>query len=1123
MSQRDATPVQPGAPTGDIEGLRRHSRRLIYGGGGLLSLLIVLTMLAGAASVVGDFHARQRQVFHDGQVAIDYFLAQRDRAYASSMNANDLLWATQQASLARNGAPLAQAFAAHGEQLEVMAEGKLAVPWLALGDGTAAMPPEKLAAYLAMLKEYSAYTAVTVTAVQARGAVVAYAYEPSGTLFAITGIRDEAQLLQALKVTTRAQAFALLREGETHLQGTHPHAGPVASSFAGERIVSYYGVNPVTGQPSLVGLLTLTTGGKPYFRRVVFESMDNIKMRLDATTKGSFVVVDGRGHLVLEHGAIPAGAVAAVAAARALAQGDAAVRREHRDGLFFVAGPLHGVDWTVAHVYTWSDLFAEQGTKLGALAGAAVLLLALLWMLLSRLDRRVFAPALADASRVYESEALSRVIIGTSPVGLCLLDRASGAPMVENDAACELAGVAPADAASPSLYADLIAHASAQGFAELHEFQWTRDRQDGRREHLQVSMALSSYLEHPVWVCALRDVTAQAELEENLRRARHDSETARQAAESASRAKSAFVATMSHEIRTPLNAVLGHLELLSRSRLEAPQRERIERIRLSADALLAIISDVLDFSKIEAGQLDIAAAPFALRPLVEQAALLYAPEAQRKGVKLFYAIDPTLAAGYVSDAHRIRQIVNNLLSNAVKFTESGRIVLRVAAGELAEAGMPCLRFQVIDSGIGMSAAQVSQLFEPFTQADASISRRYGGSGLGLALCRQLARLLGGEIRAESTAGAGSVFTLDLPVAPEQAPAAPSRPLEGQRVTLLSFAPEWRTEIGGLLSAWGATVTVIAQPVEATAPGDVLLIFGEPRSWSEEDERALVERHRRVIRAYANGPLVPETRDGASYLSCYASQALLAAIKQEPAVRNEVQAMPGVRAVRGRLLLVEDHAVNRELIQQQLEELGFEVDSAENGEDALRHWRAATYAAVLTDINMPVMDGYTFARALRERDRDVPILAITATALASERARCKAAGITDLLLKPLSLERLDEALARIAPGTAVAPAAAASRRFPEKVRRAFVDTGRQDLARLDEANRARDAQTLLDVVHSFKGVLLMMGERDAGEQCAALETRLRDEGSGVPAQDIRHLMERLDAVLRRFEAELEAQV
>ncbi len=1125
LPSTDASAAQ-GRPA--LSALRRSQRRLLFGGGGLISLLIVLTAVFAAVAEINDFHAAQRQAFVEARSSVDYFLFQRDRAYATSINGNDAMWSGQRAYLQRQGEPLAARFLQAGGELLVRAEGAAAVPWLVLGRQGTPLPRPLLEAYLGMMVEYSAYTTAATSALRVPGTLTMYAYEPQGRLLAVAGVADEAQLLRALRVDTREEAFARLLAAEQLVHGVRVAPGPVQSATASGRVVSRFDANPISGQPSLVGVQTLADGRTAYFRRVLFEPVEGIRSRLDDRESGAFAVITRDGRTVLRTAAMARDVTpqlaGRVARAEQAAGGDG---RLYLDGRFVVHGTLAGVDWSLIHLYGWADMWHDKGARLLAQALAALTILGALWLLLLRMDRRVFAPALADASRVYESEALSRVIIDTSPVGLVLMDPDSGQPLVENELARHMAGTAAGNG-GPGLYALLAEHARQQEPQPVQEFQWLAAEEGDAQVRLQVSMALAAWRERTVWVCALRDVTAQAELEQTLRHARRDAELAREAAESASRAKTAFVATMSHEIRTPLNGVLGHLELLARSPMQEGQRERLERIRLSADALMDIISDVLDFSKIEAGQLDIDPVRFTPRPLIEQAALLYSAQAQRKGVKLYYAIEPALERAVVADVHRIRQILNNLVSNAVKFTESGRIVIRAALLERPRDAAPMLRLQIVDSGIGLDEAQLAQLFQPFQQADASISRRYGGSGLGLALCQQLARLLGGSIRVESTLGVGSVFSLDVPVqaVDDEAPSV-EPPLRGRRVTLLSASAEWRSEIGQLLGRRGADVTVIEQPEQfvGDAADATALVFGERRAWSVEDEDALLARHGRVVRANVGGPLSPEQRADGIHVNCYASDALVLALgrpRLAPVVAD-VASRPA-SGTHGRVLLVEDNPVNRELIQQQLEELGFGVDTAENGREALATWQEDEHLAVLTDINMPVMDGYQLARALRARSATLPILAVTATALASERERCREAGITDLLLKPMNLQALSRALQRYlgspaahaAPSTPSPSPEGATPDMPEKLRRVFVDSSRDDLARVHLAWQEEDLQTLLDRMHALKGVLMMVGEHGLGRRCGDIEAALR-ESTAPPGPVLRQLLADLDALVERHAA------
>lgn len=1120
----DVTPAK--GDRGELALLRRHQRRLLYGGGGLLTLLIALAAIGSCWFGIQDYHVAQQQLFQDGRAALNTFLVRRNYGYTASLYAHNALWTTRQTLLLQNGEPLVRQFEAQGEQITVRANDA-AIPFLVLGRGTTAMPATRLAAYMGVVFEYSSLISSTIAAVESTKPLTVYAYDPDGSLLAVTGVRDEAQLLEALKVSTREQAFArLMAPGPPRPVGTT--ATNTSALTRGGDVLFYFAHDPITGDPSLASTMTMAVNGKVYFRRVAFESADRIKESLQAMSPAAFTVVTRAGDIVLDTTQpirTPEETKALLQSAGLWTSWPSAQVARRVGGTYLIADQLKGIDWSVVHTYTWHQMLADLWQHLALIAAAAVLILTGLWVLLLRMDRRVLAPALANASRVYESEELSRVIIETSPVGLCLLDPQRAEPILQNDVMRRLSAQANA---AISLYAQLARQTRnmtrAAGTSGAIEFQLNLEQPGGDRLHLLVAAAATHYRDRAVWLCALRDITARAELEERLQQARHDSEQAKLAAEAASHAKSSFVATMSHEIRTPLHGILGHLELLSRSQLDAPQRERLDRIRLSADTLLGIISDVLDFSRIEAGQLDIDPVPFELRPLIEQAALLFAPVAQRQGLKLYFGIDPALASRYVADVHRIRQILNNLVSNAVKFTESGRISLRASLAE-PHGDEPRLRFEVVDSGIGMSEEQLSQLFEPFSQADASISRRFGGSGLGLALCQQLAELLGGSIRVQSTAGVGSVFTLEVPVEPYGDAIADDRVLlADRRIALLSGAAEWRTEIAALLGSWGAEVVVAGQPsgfdAASVRHADALLIFGTQTAWSADDEEALAGEARLVVRAHADGPLSPLWHDGACYISCYSSEALRLALSRDGAVEPDALLKPAgsiERSSKGRVLLVDDNPVNRELILEQLEELGFGVDVAEDGEAALRLWRPNEYVAVLTDINMPRMNGYELTQALRERGETLPIIAITAMALASEKQRSKEAGITSMLLKPISLEQLDIAMSRL-----VAVSVSQTSRLPtarkpsEKVRRAFVESGTQDLRIMLDAWHRRDEAVLMDRLHSLKGVLFMLGERDTAQACAAAERCIEADGIDGFAESADELERRIREIIGHYE-------
>jgi len=787
-------------------------------------------------------------------------------------------------------------------------------------------------------------------------------------------------------------------------------------------------------------------------------------------------------------------------------------------GDFFFADQLMGVDWAVVYIFTGSDVLAASCAQYVSVILLAVAMLVLLWGLLLRMDQRVFAPALASAEKVYESEALNRTIVGTSPVALCLLDPLNARLILQNKRMREYAD--RLGAGSCALYVRLL-EGARQADEGMSEFPLSIELAGSVYWKVQVTAARARHGERPAWLFVLNDVTVQAELERSLRLSCHDAESARIAAESASHAKSQFVAMISHEIRTPLNGMLGHLELMARVPLEEQQRARLQRVIQSADSLLDIVSDVLDFSRIESGHVEIEPRPFFLRSLIEQVVSLFAPDAHGKGLQLYFGVHPSLAVGYVGDAARIRQVLNNLVSNAVKFTPAGSVTLRVSPGE---GQAPTLCFEVVDSGIGLSETQLARVFEPFTQAGAGVARQFGGSGLGLALCRQLAALLGGKVDADSHEGGGSVFRFTVPVA--DAPTMPdpkAGALAGRRIALLSADAAWREEIPHLLRGWGARCMVAAQP-SAFEPGwvdhdAILLIFGEQRPWSERDEADVVARVGRVVRASGNGPLQPAQTGKASRVSCYALGGLLAALRAEVASPAPViVSKDGVTPRRGTVLLVEDHPVNRELIQQQLETLGFIVDAVEGGDEALALWHTKPYVAIVTDINMPGMNGDALAIALRRQGATLPIFAASAIALASEKQRCLDAGITQWLLKPLSLERLDQALSMH-----VGLAAAATEQpvpslrgdaMPHEVRRIFVEAGARDLEALKHALERPNAQDPAQHLHAIKGVLQMIGERDVADLFLALE-HCCEAGHELTLDTCAHAMHEMRRLLARY--------
>jgi two-component system capsular synthesis sensor histidine kinase RcsC len=921
------------ADDGDLISMRRHQRRLLYGGGGVLTLLIVVTLVAIVALRVSGYRNSQVDEFNSVNLLLNSLFIQRDVGYVRTLNMTEYAWRNSRPDMSGKGATYRGPYLADGQRA-VVSGGPDAMPWLVLGASTGTWPADKLDRYLGLVAELSVIARTTITESGQMAGTAGYFYDPSGSFFAFGRGVTEGRLHDITGSADRQALFARLQVPQVDFNDLHAlqqsRRDNQLLSFYGTRlpqIRSSLGTSPLTGEPAIVGSFAVMDGDTPVGAFAIFEPTQRFARRLREETSGKFSVLTRTGQVVFGTAAadeLAAGAIAfRVAGGLGQQQAGASLHRHH--GRFFVSGRVKGTDWSLVYAYTWRDMLGELGFSVSLAAAMASLVVLGLWLLLVRLDRRIFMPTLARALHVYQSEGLNRAIIETSPVGLCLIGMGDARPLLLNDLTRDQAALIPKG--KPTLYQRLVdGYAKASiGRSASVEFELAIELADvcGLRR-LLVAASPTTYQDRGVLLCALRDVTVRAELEESLRQARHDSELAKQAAESANRAKSIFVATMSHEIRTPLNGILGHLELFGKSALSAGQHTRLGQIRQSADSLLSVVSDVLDFSRIEAGQLDIDVVAFRLDTLMEQVVLLYAPTAQGKGIELHYRIEAGLGERYLGGLSRIEQVLRNLVSNAVKFTASGRVLVRASPMERTGLSARGVRFEVIDSGIGMSTGQQAHLFEPFVQADSSISRRFGGSGLGLALCRQLASLLGGMIAVRSTPEVGSIFTFEVPLTPD-----------------------------------GPDVLVSETAIEGS--GEALLLAADMRRGD-------------AACAVPAGDVVP-------------------------------------RGARAAVLLVDDNRVNLELARQQLEMLGHAVDTAEDGIAALRLWDAGQYDIVLTDINMPHMDGYALCRALRGRGVTQPILAVTAGVAADERMSCKAAGMTDLLLKPLSLSRLEVVVSR----------------------------------------------------------------------------------------------------------------
>jgi two-component system, sensor histidine kinase and response regulator len=765
------------------------------------------------------------------------------------------------------------------------------------------------------------------------------------------------------------------------------------------------------------------------------------------TRRSRAYVIDARGTIVARMPASRASSAAAPTAPAGLLP--AALehgRGTYGAGGYFVASPIPGSEWRAVNTEPSAVLYATVSgfskwipwilfVALALMSSTALLLVGRLVRGVAaqrRVDERLRSAIDARLQLAAIVESTDDAIIGQT-LGGRIISWNGGAEKLFGFKAAEIVGSSITTLLPSDRRHELAATMERINADRVDHRETVRLGRGGRM--IDVALTIS-----PVYNAA-GELTGAATIARNIterKKIEADLVLARDQALEASRSKSDFVANMSHEIRTPLNGLVGMTDLLRDTPLDPVQREYLEALSTSSDALLSVINDILDFTKMEAGRLELDPVDFALRDAIEESCLMLSKQAHAKGLEINHWVDADVPVGVHGDRTRLRQVLLNLLANAVKFTDSGEVVLRVSCA-LEER----VRFAVLDTGVGIDEARATSLFEAFVQADLSSSRRHGGTGLGLAISRQLVERMGGEIGARSREDGGSEFWFTAQLLPAQGPIAAPEPrpeLVGQRALVVDSNSTKRTILEHYLTDWGLSCRSAELPSSALAELERAVATGHPFELAvldyEMSEMNGIELARAIRSRPALGTVKVVLLTSAPVDRDMLAPAGIARVLTKPPRQSELcqvvaDAIAGVdgaeapaQAAKARshpggpiVLVAEDNEVNRAVAKALLAKRNLRTESAVNGKEALRMAQAYDYAAILMDCQMPELDGYEATRRIRELEtrRHVPIIAMTAHSMSGDRERCLAAGMDDYLSKPVRANELDAAIERWIPG------------------------------------------------------------------------------------------------------------
>lgn len=1102
----------------------RYSRWLLMGGGVAATLTVIAFSLASATMLLSSFFNERQNQF---QVHRDRVKANADRSQArlkQTVESYELLWHMHDGDV--NAGRRYKKKAEHNYAISITGPNTTVTPAMLFSSRGNDVADEKIKDFMRLMRDLSPAPLLRYRDV---GYFLGgFVYSSDRQLLALSPPLSSQSL-------NRVEAFGVteyinfeIDQVEKALNKSSPElmrkkrmvwVPPYMSPITGELIGHY--AAPVYCRGEKIAVVVATVPLKKF--KLLFQ--DSIEQT------GFFVLSSNLEHVLgREMGAADDKLVAS--ALEYKTSFDKSGRRPviTRQGSIFIYSQLiPGPNWVAVYVFDWHAVILSLKKPLVGGAAMVFLILVAMWSFIVFFDRRVLAPLKVYSRLIHESDEFNRAVLNTAPVALAVFDPVSNVVVLQNRQAKRLL---ESFAEGHGIYKRIVCekeilnnseHAICRsiGAGEVRSFEMSVGNTEGGEGEIAVRLSVARYRQNDVVLFGITDISEQKATIRFL-------EKAKEAADKASNAKSMFLATISHEIRTPLHGALGNLELLALEQTTQKQRRRVSIIRQSFDYLLALVNDVLDLSKIEAQEFKLNKEFFRLDELVERCARTFAPIILAKHLRFLCLIDPRLEGSWRGDAQRISQILMNLLSNAQKFTEHGSITIRVALGQASE-GEQWIHIALSDTGIGISQPNLEKLFEPFVQADQSIGKRFGGTGLGLTLCRRIATAMGGDISIDSELGVGSIFKVNLPLRREEAPKnIPGLQVHNKSavVVIVCDAPLWEINLAAQINFWFPEMEVITggshqEPLQRNANTLLILAMaGHLQSgWWTEPEYSYLD----TLVVSADGPLYPERQERALCVTSLDASMLKLAIAmcsggEVVDQRHVSQSLAPVQSRVTRILIAEDDLVSKKLLRCQLEALGyFNIDCVGDGAQALEKCIANHYEVVITDLGMPVMDGYTFLKRLRAEGILTPVIVSTA----GIQEDIGSSYGCEFLHKPITMERLNLLLNQVLGNPSKVGVLSAPDELlisPVKEMRILFLTGWDDDKKaLHHACFENDRTRFLGLLHRLKGALLALNERAMVEASDRLRASIESHGLLLVRPEIDVFIEQMREIADAYRA------